>query len=183
MLGFGLNASIFKIVHLPLKILIREKNARVWVRCIYFQMAPLPLKTLIREKNAKVWVRCICKEQRKICLFSFPIKEKNAILGKKVASTQFFHVCAIALERFRGDSHTIRSSCLGCWSPRPLTDECAHAHSKCARAHLVSTKLLPRQPQHPFLNCYEDFFSHFSVIPHKYRNFLLMTCKTLKYQN
>jgi hypothetical protein len=119
MLGFGLNASIFKIVHLPLKILIREKNARVWVRCIYFQMAPLPLKTLIREKNAKVWVRCICKEQRKICLFSFPIKEKNAILGKKVASTQFFHAWAIALER---------------------TPSCARAHTRLHSSAFVVTR-------------------------------------------
>jgi hypothetical protein len=33
------------------------------------------------------------------------------------------------------------------------------------------------------LNGSENFFSRFFVIPHKYCNFLSMTCKTLKYQN
>jgi hypothetical protein len=46
---------------LPLKTLIREKNARVWSHI--FKMAPLPLKTLIREKNARVWSVCSHQEQ------------------------------------------------------------------------------------------------------------------------
>jgi hypothetical protein len=52
---------------LPLKTLIREKNARVWGHI--FKMGPLPLKTLIREKNVRVLSVCSRQEQGNSCSY------------------------------------------------------------------------------------------------------------------
>jgi hypothetical protein len=49
------------MTHLPLKTLIREKNARVLSHI--FKMASLFFKTLIKEKNARVWSICSRQEQ------------------------------------------------------------------------------------------------------------------------